>query len=86
MLRRFWWERPARSLRNCSASSKLSSALAPNRSRDSISRTTRYTYGLVIRGIFPLQARCMLERKAVTPGTGPRGDVTLPYAFSNTMA
>ena len=36
----------------------------PNRSRGSISRTTRYTWGRVIRGIFFPHSCCKLSRKA----------------------
>ena len=50
--RRLWWERRARSLRCFDSLSHSSNASGPNRSRGSISRTTRYTCGLVIRGIF----------------------------------
>ena len=50
--RRLWWERLARSLFNCVVSSHRSSSAGPNRSLGSISRTTRYTWGRVIRGIF----------------------------------
>ena len=50
--RRFAWERLAPSLRSCVSSSHRSSSKGPNRSRGSISRTTRYTCGRVIRGIF----------------------------------
>ena len=49
--RRLAWERLARSLHSCVSSSHRSNSASPNRSRGSISRTTRYTCGLVIRGI-----------------------------------
>ena len=49
---RLAWERLARSLRSCVPSSQLSNSPGPNRSRGSISRTTRYTWGRVIWGIF----------------------------------
>ena len=50
--RRLAWERLARSLHSCVSSSHCSSSAGPNCSRGSISRTTRYTWGRVIRGIF----------------------------------
>ena len=50
--RRLSWERRARSLRSCVSSSYSSNSSGPNCSRGSISRTTRHTCGLVIRGIF----------------------------------
>ena len=51
--RRLAWERRARLFRLCSASGSRSGSSGPNRCRGSISRTTRYTSGRVIRGIFP---------------------------------
>ena len=50
--RRLAWERLARSLLSCVSSSHRNNSAGPNRSRGSISRTTRYTCGRVIRGIF----------------------------------
>ena len=41
--RRLAWERLARSLLSCVSFSHRSSSSGPNRSRGSISRTTRYT-------------------------------------------
>ena len=46
--RRLAWERLARSLLCCVFSSHRSNSAGPNRSRGSISRTTRYTWGRVI--------------------------------------
>ena len=62
--RRLWWERRARSLRSCVSSSHSSNSSGPNRSRGSISRTTRYTWGRVIRGIFfpPVLLQAQQER------------------------
>ncbi len=50
--RRFWWERLARWLRFWTSASHPSSSSGPNRSLGTSSRTTRYTWGRVIRGIF----------------------------------
>ena len=50
--RRLAWERLARSLLHCVCFSHRSSSDGPNRSLGSISRTTRYTCGRVIRDIF----------------------------------
>ena len=44
--RRLAWERLARSLLSCVSSSHRSNSAGPNRSRGSISRTTRYTCSL----------------------------------------
>ena len=73
-----WWLHPAftaggaaslvgaaaRSLRSCVSSSHSSNSSGPNRSRGSISRTTRYTWGRVIRGIFspPVLLQAQQER------------------------
>ena len=50
--RRLAWERLARSLHSRVSFSHRGNSSGPNRSRGGISRTTRYTRGLVIRGIF----------------------------------
>ena len=50
--RRLAWERLARSLHSCVFSSHRNNSAGPNCSRGSISRTTRYTWGRVIWGIF----------------------------------
>ena len=50
--RRLAWERLPRSLHSWFRSSHRSNSSGPNRSRGSISRTTRQTCGRVIRGIF----------------------------------
>ncbi len=49
---RFSWEVLARSLRSWTSSSHRSKSAGPNRSRGNSSRTTRYTWGRVIQGIF----------------------------------
>ena len=56
----------ARSLHSCVSSSHRSSSAGPNRSRGSISRTTRYTCGRVIRGIFspPVLLQAQEKRSA----------------------
>ena len=50
--RRFSWDCLARSLRCWTPSSHSSNSSGPNRSRGKSSRTTRYTWGRVIRGNF----------------------------------
>ena len=62
--RRLSWDRRARSFRSCDSSSHSSKSQGPNRSRGSISRTTRYTCGRVIRGIFFPQSCCNPSRNA----------------------
>ena len=62
--RRLAWERLARSLLSCVSSSHRSNSAGPNHSRGSIPRTTRYTCGLVIRGIFPPKP-AVLQRRLV---------------------
>ena len=74
--RRLAWERLARSLLSCVSSSHRSRSAGPNRSRGSISRTTRYTRGLVIRGIFfpPI----LLQAQQKSAAQQAEGHVVIP--------
>ena len=81
--RRLACERLARSLLSCVSSSHRSNSVGPNRSRGSIPRTTRYTWGLVIRGIFPPPKPAAYSAGRLRPtDTGPRGDASPPRYWS----
>ena len=74
--RRLAWERLARSLHSCVSFSHRSNSSGPNRSLGSISRTTRYTCGLVIRGIFSPPSLLQAQEKRSAQQT--QGDVMMP--------
>ena len=83
--RRLAWERLARSLHSCVSSSHRSSSFGPNRSRGSISRTTRYTWGRVIRGIFFPPILLQTQEERLQPaGIGPRGGASPARSGSRT--
>ena len=74
--RRLAWERLARSLHSCVSSSHRSSSFDPNCSRGSISRTTRYTWDRVIRGIF--SPPFLLQVQQECPAQQAQGHVVMP--------
>ena len=74
--RRLAWERLVRSLLHYVYLSHRSSSAGPNRSRSSISRTTRYTCGRLIRGIFFLPGLLQAQQEATAQQA--EGHVTMP--------
>ena len=66
----------ARSLLSCVSSVHRSSSSGPNRSRGSIFRTTRYTCGLVIRGISSPSS--LLQAQQKSSAHQAQGDVVMP--------
>ena len=75
--RRLAWERLARSLLSCVCFSHRSSSSRPNRSLGSISRTTRYAFGLVIRGIFSPKPAAGSTGSLRPAGTGPHATIVV---------
>ena len=75
-VRPFSWECWARSLRCWTSASHSSNSCGPNRSRGSSSRSTRYTWGRVIWGIFfpPI----LLQAKQEGPGQHAHRDMVMP--------
>ena len=80
--RRLAWERLARSLHFCVSSSHRSSSFGPNCSRGSFSRTTRYTWDRVIRGIFPPIPAASPAGMPRPAGTWRYGDASPPSSGS----
>ena len=76
--RRFSCERLARSLRFWVSSSHSGSSRGPDRSRGSISRTTRYTCGRVIRGIF--SPPFLLQTQQECAAQQAQSDMVIPPA------